>query len=204
VSADPQYNNQHSKLVEFINADDDQPGVSFSKSSVTVHEPDSVSNFTVRLNSRPYHDVLLIVKSLDNSRAVVAFNVTISPTMWADQQIVHVSAIDNKIMEGTQTVILQVDVISLDSSYNVTAFNNLTCYVTDFNVAAFSPFISRRNISEAGQTAFIIIVLNSRPRSPVNFTFQTNLPGKNTFQSRVDGDAARLECRIKCFRHSGR
>jgi len=181
ASADPQYNNRHNKFVEFVNADDDKPGVTFSKSSVTVHEPDSGANFTVRLNSQPYHDVVLIVKSLDSSRAEVMFNVTITPSMWNHQQSVHVHAVDNKIMEGTQTVIIQVDVLSLDRDYNVSAFSNLTCYVTDFNIAAFNVSIYPQNISEAGQTAIISIILNSRPRSPVNFTLLTTLPDKNTF-----------------------
>ncbi len=78
-----------------------------------VSEPSTTDSFTLVLDSEPTADVVITVSSSDATEATATSTLTFTSANWDTPQVVTITAVDDDIVDGTQTVTLTV---SVDSS----------------------------------------------------------------------------------------
>ena len=111
--------------------DDDTPGVSVSRASLTIAEGGS-GTYTIVLDSEPTATVTVTINDPTDNTDVTAdqASLTFSPTDWSMPQMVTVSAAhDNDTDNETATVTHSVT--SSDSSYSSASANSVAVTVTD-------------------------------------------------------------------------
>ena len=81
-----------------------------------VSEPSTTDSFTLVLDSEPTADVVITVSSSDATEATATSTLTFTSANWNTPQVVTITAVDDDIVDGTQTVTLTV---SVDSTTDV-------------------------------------------------------------------------------------
>ncbi|TAE58269.1 MAG: DUF4114 domain-containing protein, partial [Nostocales cyanobacterium] len=102
-----------------INITDNDPGVIITQpqGNTKVLEGGTANSYRVVLNTQPTADVVLNINS-SNQVSTNVNQVIFTPQNWNVSQIVAVSAIDDNVIEGNHTTIIQHTAISTDSRYN--------------------------------------------------------------------------------------
>ena len=110
-------------------ADDDAPGITLSKTSVSLTEAAGTSNsdtYTVRLNTQPSHNVVISVSSSDNGAAAVSpSSRTFTSTNWSTAQTFTVTAQSDADADN-ETATISHSAASTDTSYNGGAYTAAT------------------------------------------------------------------------------
>ncbi len=87
------------------------PGVQVSPASTTLSENGGSEAFTAALKTAPNGNVALGLSSSDTSEAIVSTSQLIfTPDNWSQPQLVLVSAVDDNVPDGNQTVEVTVQV----------------------------------------------------------------------------------------------
>jgi hypothetical protein len=112
--------------------DDDAAGITVSASALTVAEG-GTAVFTVRLDSEPTEDVVVDVRSLDESEvAVTPASLTFTPSDWSVPQDVTVTGGTDATVGDEQTqVVIAVDPPSSDPAYAGVPSREVTVTTTD-------------------------------------------------------------------------
>ena len=183
VSNDPAYNNRGGWDVAGTCTDDDAKGVVLSTTSVSSDEDGTpTGTFTVRLASQPIGTGTVTITFAGDTQAAVDTDaatagnqttVSFSSSTWSTPRTVSVPAIDDNLIEATQTGTITgvVTGASTDYASGVTVtVASVTCTIGDNDAAGFtlSPSTtaaSRQNTSEPGVTANFTVRLTSQPAS---------------------------------------
>jgi large repetitive protein len=98
-----------------------QAGFTVSAISGDTDETGTSRSFTVRLNAPPTANVTINLSSLNTSEVIItsASTLTFTPANWNTNQTVTVQGIDDGILDGDQTVVIDLQPASSgDASYN--------------------------------------------------------------------------------------
>ena len=126
--------------------DDDAPGITLSKTSVSLTEAAGTSNsdtYTVRLNTQPSHNVVISVSSSDNGAAAVSpSSRTFTSTNWSTTQTFTVTAQSDADADN-ETATITHSAASTDTSYNggtyTAATDKVAVTVTDDDTPGGDP-----------------------------------------------------------------
>ena len=77
--------------------DDDTPGVTLSRQSVTVAEAGGTATYTLVLDSQPTGDVAVTLTSSDTDTATVSGPLTFTPQNWQTEQTVTVTGVNDDL-----------------------------------------------------------------------------------------------------------
>ena len=165
--------------IEVQSIDNDTAGIK-------IVESDGVSEFSenglsdsisVRLTSRPQMPVVLTATSDDLSELLLDKELlTFTPDDWDIAQTLILSPVDDKLIDGAQTVTITVSVVPelSDESFSGALERTLEANVADDDIAGFTVTQSSETttVTENGETDEISIFLNAQPTTPVVITIE--------------------------------
>jgi len=165
------------------NLDDDSAGFEVSAIDGQVGENGDQATFTVRLTSQPTHDVVLGVKSDDESEGSLTISaLTFTVDDWNAPHAVAVTGVDDTEADGL--IRFQVSFTSITSEDSAYAALALPAAVTVENVdddtAGFDVSDVSGDTSEGGATATFTVALTSTPSSDVILSFDSSDRGEGT------------------------
>jgi hypothetical protein len=181
------------RILRFLRQD--APGISFSPASVQADEPDGVGRFTVRLASRPAHEVSVPLEAEPPGKVALSSTELIFTPDGPLEQEVTVTAVDDPDMDSQETFRVRLDpATSQDGGYSgrkpegtgyvevLSASDDVQSIVFDPEPAGEIPLL------EGEKNYKIRFGLAKRPvvPIPVAFTFgsgeKTELSGEKTFE----------------------
>ena len=194
ATADTVYLTIPDRTISVINADDDIPGFTVSKTQATTQETPTQDTFTVRLNKQPTAAVTIPITSSDISEGLVGTSVTeklatlslsFTTTNWSTAQTVYVHGVSDAVDDGNQTYAVTVGAPSgaseyaalLSKSVSVTNEDDDTAGIT---VAAGAPTLVT---SENGTIATFTVKLNTEPASSVTVPVTSGNPAEGRLSS---------------------
>ena len=129
------------------------------------------TTFTALLNSAPLTNVTLSITSTDPDEATVSVaTLVFTNGNWGIAQTVSVNGVADSVVDGTQSYVISVAVVTADSaaSYSGVVAQQLIGQVTDADVASFTltPFggaSTLATIAESGDTTTFAVVLDAQP-----------------------------------------
>jgi hypothetical protein len=169
--------------VDVTVTDDDSAGVSVSKSSLTLSEPSSTGTYSITLESEPTADVEITVTSGDTSEATVSpATLTFTASDWDTPQDVTVTAQDDDVDDGDQTVTISHEATSSDNGYDGASINDVTVTVQDDDGPGFTILQSdgSTDVSEDGSQDTYTVVLTSQPTAEVTISISSGDEGEAT------------------------
>ena len=180
ASMDGKYNNLSAPGVAVRVAEDD-PGISLSKSTLTVAENAGVQTYTVTLNSKPTANVTVTPASSDTGIVTVSGALTFTATNWDTSQTVIVTGVNNNTSSPTpRTATVSHTTASMDGKYN-----NLSAPGVAVRVAEDDPGISLSKstltVAENAGVQTYTVTLNSKPTANVTVTPASSLSGAVRF-----------------------
>jgi uncharacterized repeat protein (TIGR01451 family) len=160
--------------------DDDVSGVAITPTSITVSEPNTTNNFSLKLTSKPSQPVRINLSSSDTGECRVSTNsVTLDSTNWNVSVIVPVTAVDDAIDDDDQSCSIRTSVTSNDPKYNGVAADDVAVTVQDDNdTAGMIVSTTALTVSEPSGTANYQFSLNSQPVSSVVVNLTTTDPSE--------------------------
>jgi len=141
-----------------------------STASVVVTEAGSAATFAAVLGAAPATDVVLSATSADAGEfAVSPATLTFGPENWSTEQVVTVTGVDDRFLDGEQTgnvVLSVVDDVS-DNAFDGALDVTVGVTTTDDDVAGFAVSEASAAVTEVGSTATFTAVLEARPATDV-------------------------------------
>jgi hypothetical protein len=99
-----------------INDDHPDPGLTLSKTSLSVSESGTTDTFTVRLDTQPASDVVLSVSTGDHGEVSSdKSTLTFTSANWDAPQVVTVTGVDDSLIDGNVASTITVSVVDADS-----------------------------------------------------------------------------------------
>ena len=157
------------------------PGVTVSKTAVTVSEDGATDSYTIRLNSKPTPNDR-VLGSTGNVTIEVGIlakrgNVTVYPTSltfmpdeWDTAQTVTVTAVDDDVDDDNATTILRHRIRSDDAGYNTLHIADVIATATDNDTRGITITPTTVTVTEAAgslNSARYRVGLTSQPTSDV-------------------------------------
>ena len=123
------------------------PGVTVSESAIAVTEGGATDTYTVVLDTAPTGDVTIAVTETSDDISLSATTLTFGTANWSTAQIVTVTAVDDSIAEGDETVTI---------THSVSASADTTDYPTTLTVDSVDVTVTDNDtttfVSNLGQT----------------------------------------------------
>jgi len=155
--------------------DNDYAGVLVQPSSVTVQEPDDTEIFAVRLTSRPTSSVTIDLQVMDSRCTVAPDAVTLHAGNWQTGVNVTVTAVDDDVADGDQTVsIVTLPARSADPFYDGLNPPDVVVTVLDDDVPGIQVWPLSLNVAEGGDSAAYTMRLASEPTAAVTVAISTD------------------------------
>jgi Ca2+-binding RTX toxin-like protein len=158
-------------------ADNDVPAVLISQSggSTTVGEDGTTDTYTVRLSTAPAVNVTITITPAA-PLSVQPTQLVFTPTNFAAEQTVTVSAADDFIDNGDRTGTISYSAASGDAAYNNIAIPNVSPTIIDNDTAGvtITPSGGSTSVAEGGATDTYTVVLTSQPLFNVSITIGEN------------------------------
>ena len=155
--------------VSIVNTDDDVAGVTVTPTSLTVSETGSSATFSVRLNTLPSGDVVILVQNGDTSEiSVDKSTLTFTPSDWQTAQIVTVNGVADALADGNQVVnvaLITDTLLTTDSNYDAVDPPDVLVTNIDNTPAVTVTPTSGLSTSETGTTASFTVRLNTQPQT---------------------------------------
>ena len=133
-SSDNNFDSLSDQTVTAATADNDSPGFSKSKTTVTVSETGTTDTFTVVLTQAPNSNVVIDVSSGDTDEATVSpSSLTFTTGNWNSAQTVTVTGVSDNAVDGNQntTITLSVNDGSSDNNFDSLDDQTITATTTD-------------------------------------------------------------------------
>ncbi|BAB77800.1 ExeM/NucH family extracellular endonuclease [Anabaena sp. FACHB-709] len=105
-----------------------------SGSSTNVTEGGATDTYTIVLNTQPTANVTVTINP-DSQTTTSVNTLTFTPANWNTPQTVTITAVNDDLVEGTHTSIINHSVTSTDSNYNGINIGSVTATITDNDVA---------------------------------------------------------------------
>ena len=141
-----------------------------------VSEPSTTDSFTLVLDSEPTADVVITVSSSDATEATATSTLTFTSANWDTPQVVTITAVDDDIVDGTQTVTLTVSVDSTtDVNYSGLSDQTVSVDVLDDDTPGITlASNTSKEVSEPSTTDSFTLVLDSEPTADVVITVSSS------------------------------
>jgi hypothetical protein len=187
VSNDPAYNGNLTPSVYVTNtAGLPTPGINVSTTVLTTTEAGDSSAFSVSLNSQPLAPVTI---SLANGNATQGSlsqsSLVFTATNWNLPQTVVVSGLDDLVVNGDVTYLINGIASSTDASYDGLAMAPITVVNQECDVAGINLSTTSLTTSETGASASVSVVLTSEPLATVTLNLSSTNPGQGTLSNNV-------------------
>ena len=168
ASTDGKYNNLSAPGVAVRVAEDD-PGISLSKSTLTVAENAGVQTYTVTLNSKPTANVTVTpASSLSGAVRFTPTSLTFTPTNYSWPLSMTVTGVDDSVSNLGRTTVISHTPTSDDTAYNTLSQTpDITVTLTEDDAVTIDP--TTLSVPESG-TATYTVVLESEPTANVTVT----------------------------------
>ena len=176
-SNDSNYNGIATNPVNIINADNEDPGITFSPVSSNTTEAGGNATFTAVLDTQPSADVVLNLTSDDTTEGTVDNNtLTFTTSNWNTAQTVTVTGVDDNLEDGNITYNIVTNITSDDSNYDNQDVVDITLINEDNDGAGIviTQSDGSTQVSEDGITDTYTVGLNTIPTADVNLTFTPN------------------------------
>ncbi len=166
--------------------DNDQPGITVSKSEITLDMDADTDNFTVVLNTNPGGNVTVRVSSSDGGAVKVSaaggqaadfVDLTFTDLNWAEAQTVSVAGQDDADV-GDESVTISV---AATSGYSVSG-KSVAVTVTDDDTGSMTVDPTTLTVTE-GSTATYTVVLDQQPGGNVTVTLANSTPAAATLNN---------------------
>lgn len=169
VSQDLKYNGHAVSDITVVNQDDDRIGFVLGPASGDTTEDGQAATFTIRLSSKPYHDVRLSLFSSDKSEGTVRQpSLVFTPETWnIDQQVTVDGQNDDDVDGAVSYQIKASKAVSEDTAYNGTVPNAVKLVNRDNNRFALRVKKQDLESSEEGKNGLLEIRLGSKPAGTV-------------------------------------
>lgn len=169
VSGDPSFSALSLSDVSVTITDNDTPSVLISETdgNTLVSEAGATDSYSIVLSTIPSSDV--IIQFTSGSELNPIANLTFTPSNWNTVQIVNVSAVDDSVAEGLQTVSISHSASSSDTDYNGIAINDVNMSIQDNDGIILTA--TDTTATEGGPTGQLSYVLTQAPSSDVTITF---------------------------------
>ncbi len=176
-TTDVNYSGLSDQTVSVDVLDNDTPGITLaSNTSKEVSEPSTTDSFTLVLDSEPTADVVITVSSSDATEATATSTLTFTSANWDTPQVVTITAVDDDIVDGTQTVTLTVSVDSTtDVNYSGLSDQTVSVDVLDDDTPGITlASNTSKEVSEPSTTDSFTLVLDSEPTADVVITVSSS------------------------------
>lgn len=155
--------------------DDDTAGNVVAPNLLMLREPSGNGNFTITLTSQPENAVTVGLTSDDLSECSVQANVVLNAQNWRTGVAVPINVVDDDVVDGDQSCVVQTTVSSSDAHYNNMAMTDITVTVQSEDVAGVVLEPNNPIVSEPNSTTLIKVTLSSEPVKPVRIDFASTL-----------------------------
>jgi hypothetical protein len=108
--------------------------ITHSGGTTTIAEGGATDSFQVALASRPADNVMIAIAG-NNDIGLSAATLTFTPDNWQTLQTVTLTAVDDSLVEGTETPSVTLTASSADASYNNLAIAPVPVTITDNDAA---------------------------------------------------------------------
>lgn len=175
TSTDGAYSGLDPQDVSIVNADN-ETGVTLSKTLVTTTEAEGTDTFTVRLNTQPADGVVINLSSTDTTEGTVSpSSLLFTAADWDQPQTVTVTGVSDLVDDGDISYTIVTDAtLSNDPTYNGLNVPDVDAINVDDDTAGV--LFSQKtglNVSEAGTSTNITVVLTSQPTANVTVNLST-------------------------------
>ena len=168
ASTDAAYNVISAGSVTVSITDDDEDGVTVSKTTLAIEEGSS-DTYTVVLKAQPAGDVTVISGHAGTDVSLDKTTLTFSATTWSTAQTVTVTAGEDADSRDETDVTLSHTVASTDTSYNGIAAGSVTVSVTDNDENGVTVSETGLTIEEGNSNSYTV-VLDAQPDGTVTVT----------------------------------
>ena len=170
-SADVGYDTLSVDSVDVI-ADDDDAGVSVSRTALTVAENSGTGSYTLVLDSQPTDDATVTLTGVDTTIAMVSPpTLTFTPSAWNTAQTVTVTGVNDGIDNPVdRTVTISHTVASADRDYNGVDVDDVVVTSDDDDDPGVSVTPTTVTVAENRGTDTYTLVLDVVPTDSVTVT----------------------------------
>ena len=170
-SADGGYDTLSVASVDVI-ADDDDAGVSVSRTALTVAENSGTGSYTLVLDSQPTDDAIVTLTSGDTNIATVSpGTLSFAPSVWNVEQTVTVTSVNDGIDNPVdRTVTISHTVASSDGDYNGVDVDDVVVTSDDDDDPGVSVTPTTVTVAENRGTDTYTLVLDVVPTDSVTIT----------------------------------
>lgn len=155
--------------------DDDTAGNVVTPNTLTLSEPNATGNFTITLTSQPESDVTVGLTSSDTTECNVQSTVVLNAQNWRTGVSAPISVVDDDVVDGDQSCVVQTTVSSSDVHYNNMAMTDITVTVQSEDVAGVVLEPSNPIVSEPNSNTLIKVTLTSQPTTSVQINLVSTL-----------------------------
>ena len=153
--------------------DNDEVGIVYDDSSITLNEGQSVVR-TFKLKSQPLADVVLNISSdHDDKLTISSKQLIFTSSNWNINQSVIFTAIDDNIASGDLSFNIKIKPSSTDTLYNNISENIIPITIKDDDIAGIITDNTSVTLDE-GQSITRTFRLKSQPASNVTFNISSN------------------------------
>ncbi|MEZ4860931.1 MAG: Calx-beta domain-containing protein [Caldilineaceae bacterium] len=170
--------------------DNDTAGNRVTPTKVTIAEPATSANVTIKLDSQPMAAVTVHLSSSDTGECSVSATTTLDETNWQNGVTVAVTAVDDFSIDGAQSCVVQATLTSTDPKYNNMAVASVTATVQDNDVAGVTYTPATLTVGEASVTTPFTMALTSQPAATVTVKLTSQDTSECTVPTTVDLDAS--------------
>ena len=190
-STDSDYSGINPVDINFINADDDYPGITVNAgSSLLVSENGGFSSFEIVLNAQPLADVTIPISSSDTTEGTVSTaTITFTTANWSAPQSVTVTGANDEVADGNQNFWVVIDASSSgDMNYNGINPGDITCVNVDDDIPGITVNAGTvMLVHESGTSKSFDVVLNSEPAANVDIDVYSSIPAEGTVTAPASG-----------------
>jgi hypothetical protein len=191
ASEDPRYDGRNPEDVTVTVYDDDEADILVDPNSLIISEPSGSDSFILTLTSQPISPVSVSLTPSNSQCTVSPPSVDLGADNWASGATAIVTAVDDSIVDGTQTCVVQTGpATSDDPGYVGIDPEDVTVTVYDDEEAGILVDPTSLTISEPIGSDFFELTLVSQPLSTVSVPLSTSNSECTVSPSSVDLDAA--------------
>ena len=154
--------------------DDDTPGVTLSRQSVTVAEAGGTQTYTLVLDSQPTGDVTVTPTSSDPRAAAVSDPLTFTPQNWQTEQTMTVTGVNDDLDNPGDQRSARIRHAVSGGGYDEVQADDVSVTVIDDDTPGVQVSEQSVTVAEAGGTSTYTMVLDSQPTGDVAVTLTSS------------------------------
>ncbi|NJP05656.1 MAG: tandem-95 repeat protein [Chloroflexaceae bacterium] len=158
-------------------ADDEIAAVIVDPTSLSISEPAGSDSFTIALANEPVADVTIVLTSTDTTACTIAdSSVTLTSANWEDGVAVTVTAVNDDVVDGSQTCVIDTSVTSsiTGTAYNALDVADVTVTVADDDAFGVEVSSTSLTVSEPATTDSFVVSLTSEPTADVTIALSSD------------------------------